>query len=63
MVDDPARITINAAETARFPRAIAVNGGPYGAPGQVARIRNPAATMGWAWNRSNRPTATAGTQT
>ena len=46
MADDPARITINAAETVRFPRAIAVIGGPNGAPGQDARIRNPAATMG-----------------
>ena len=46
MADDPARITIKAAATARSPRAIAVIGGPNGAPGQDARIRNPAATMG-----------------
>jgi hypothetical protein len=63
MADDPARITIKAAETARSPRAIAVIGGPNGAPGQDATMRNPAATMGWAWSRSNRPTATAGTPT
>src|SRR4051794_39412198 len=63
IADDPARITINPTATATFPLASAVKAGPNGAPGQTARIRIPAATIGWGSNRSNRPTVTAGTQT
>jgi bifunctional UDP-N-acetylglucosamine pyrophosphorylase/glucosamine-1-phosphate N-acetyltransferase len=37
--------------------------GPYGAPGQTARMRKPAATIGWAWNRNKSATVKAGTQT
>ena len=60
---DPAKIPINPTATAMFPFAIAAKGGPYGAPGQTARMRNPAATIGWASNRNNKPTVAAGTQT
>ena len=62
-LDDPASITINPTAKATFPFAITVKGGPYGAPGQTARMRNPMATIGWGSNRSNRPTVAAGTQT
>ncbi len=59
--DDPARITISPTAIGTFARAIPAKGGPKGAPGQTARMRKPAATMGSASNQTSRPTATAGT--
>ena len=61
--EDNTSITINPTATATFPLATAATGGPYGAPGQAARTRNPAPTMGWGSKRSNRPTVAAGTKT
>lgn len=39
---------------------MAVIGGPTGAPGQEARIRNPTAIIGRAWKAWSNPTVTAG---
>src|SRR3954452_11588861 len=55
--DEPARIIISPAEVAVLPPARAVKGGAYGAPGQTARIRNPAAAVGSTWSRRTRRTA------
>ena len=62
MADEPASSTINPTAAATFPLASLVQAGPKGAPGQTARMRNPAATVASAgWNKSNKPTVTAGT--
>jgi hypothetical protein len=39
---------------------MAVIGGPTGAPGQEARMRNPTAIIGSAWKRRSNPSVTAG---
>ena len=61
--DKLARINIKLIAQGTSPLAMAVIGGPKGAPGQTARIKKPAETMGWAWNKSSKPTVTAGTIT
>ncbi len=63
IADEAARITIRPTATGSFLFAIAVNGGPYGAPGQTAAIRSPAATIGWAWKSISSATAAAGART
>ncbi len=59
--DDPARITIIPMADGTLPLAMAVIGGPTGAPGQTARTKNPSETMGSAWNTYSKPRVTAGT--
>src|SRR5581483_10211717 len=51
MAESPARITICPMAYGTSPRASAANGGPTGAPGQTARMRNPIETIGLASNR------------
>src|SRR4051794_13691934 len=59
--EDPARITISPTAVITFPLASDVNGGAYGAPGQTAAIKMPAATIGLGRNNERSITATAGT--
>ena len=46
--DEAARRAISPTDAPAFPLAIVVQGGPNGAPGQTARIRKPAETIGSA---------------
>ena len=45
IADEPASSTINPTAAATFPLASLVQPGPKGAPGQTARMRNPAGTV------------------
>ena len=61
--ESPARISIIPRAQGTSPRAMAVIGGPTGAPGQEARMRNPTETIGSAWKTCSNPSVTAGTST
>lgn len=62
IADDAAKITIKPTATGTLARAIPANGGPKGAPGQTARMRNPAATAGLAANKMSSTMAAPGTK-
>ena len=63
IADDPAKRTMNPTDAVTLPLAIVVHGGPKGAPGQTARIKKPADTIGNARSNNNKTTVTTGTHT
>src|SRR5262245_54546135 len=61
--ESPARTTICPIALGTSPRAIAAKGGPTGAPGQTARMRNPTDTIGLVSKEYKRAIVASGTST
>ena len=59
--ESPARTSIIPTARGTSPRAMAVIGGPTGAPGLQARMRNPTETIGSARKSFSNPSVAAGT--